>query len=49
MSNTRTILIISAIIVFVLGIGLYISLQIWAKKYRQKFVLKSQQEALMKI
>lgn len=49
MSNTRTILIISAIVVFILGIGLYISLQIWAKKYRQKFVLKSQQEALMKI
>ncbi|TDV23580.1 hypothetical protein BCF59_0572 [Mycoplasmopsis mustelae] len=45
----KTILIISAIVVFVLGITTYIVIQIWVRRYRAKYVRKAQEEAFIKV
>ncbi|QKT05581.1 BC85_0335 family putative methyltransferase [Mycoplasma sp. OR1901] len=42
-------LAISAIVVFVIGILVYIGINIWAKKVRNNFINKSRQETLIKI
>lgn len=47
--TTRTILMVSAIVVFVLGIAIYIGLNIYSRKIRKKYLAKAQAEALVQI
>ncbi|WLP85623.1 BC85_0335 family putative methyltransferase [Mycoplasma seminis] len=46
---TRLALIISAVVIFILGMGSYIALNIIGKKMRQKMLKKSQEEAMIQI
>ncbi|WP_051789182.1 BC85_0335 family putative methyltransferase [Mycoplasma buteonis] len=50
LSNTaKSALTISAIVIVLLGLIVYISIIIWAKKTRKKYQTKAMQEALIKI
>ncbi|WP_036458834.1 BC85_0335 family putative methyltransferase [Mycoplasma leonicaptivi] len=49
MTKTQIGLMISAIIIFVLGISIYIGILIYVKKYTKKYIAKSQAEALEQI
>ncbi|MBN4083803.1 hypothetical protein JXZ92_03180 [Mycoplasma sp. CSL10137] len=42
-------LAISAVVVFIIGIVVYVGINIWAKKIRNNFINKSRQETLIKI
>ncbi|QGZ97771.1 hypothetical protein GE118_03070 [Mycoplasma sp. NEAQ87857] len=48
-STTRTWLIVSAIVVFVIAISFYIGVVIWSKKLRKKMNLQAQKEAMIQI